>query len=142
MRHARGGVWIATVGAALIGLAGCGSGGGGSAGPATTASVFAGHWAGSWSDGEGNTGTMDVTVGTDGKLTGGIVNDLTGEAATASGQVSGTGQLNATYSYPRSGPVVARGTVAMATAGSLTGDVQEIVQGQYLSTAVLRLTRQ
>lgn len=104
-------------------LAGCGGGGGSSPSP------FAGSWSGTWVDAaNAQNGTLDVTIGTDGRLSGSIHNSTLGMDGTASGTVRNSGQINTTYVYP-SGTYTASGTIAINGSGHLVGTVQTYLDG-------------
>ncbi len=121
-----------------IALAGCGGGGG-----STSVLPFAGHWVGTWADtANAQSGTLDLVVGTDGSLSGGIHNSTLSMDGTASGTVSGSGHVTATYVYPASATSTATGTVAVGMSGHLAGVVQTYVGGVLTGSSGLDLTRQ
>ncbi len=79
---------------ALI-LAGCGGGGGGSSSP------WMGRWTGTWGDiDNGDSGTADITIASDGDMTGTVVNDTQSKTATITGHISTNGAATYTWSYP------------------------------------------
>ena len=119
-------VAIAAVSLAAIALVGCGGGGGGGNNnpPAPTNSPFAGTYVGTFSTSNSQSGTLNVTVGSDGKLTGTGHNSTTGQDETESGSVTNAGALNVIFSYPTFSASVS-GTVAFASNGHLDGTLTQ-----------------
>lgn len=134
----------------LIGLvlwaSGCGGGGGGTTGstvaPATVASPFFGRWEGSWQDSLSESGTLNLTVGLDGKLFGSFYNQTNGESVGTSGQVTASGQLTASYQYPQSDPVSVTGVVAAMPGAILQGNIQMQQNGRTIAIGSFSLTKQ
>lgn len=130
--------------AALV-LTGCGGGGSssGSGSPANITTIYAGHWAGPWSDATGDAGVLDVTVGADGQFSGSIVNQTQGGViGSAAGHVDGNGHLTGNYAYSGGIGVVVSGTVAVDQSGKLAGNVKEVQNGQPFSNGSFSLMRQ
>jgi hypothetical protein len=127
-----------------LSLAGCGGGGSSSSGsPAAVSSVYAGHWAGGWADQTGDRGTLDVTVGTDGRYSGTVVDQTQGGVqGSATGRVDGSGHLTGTYAYSGGTVLTVSRTVAVNQDGTLAGTVSEMHNGQPFSSSNLELTRQ
>jgi hypothetical protein len=125
---------------ALLVAAGCGSLGKSSSGT----SPFSGHWAGPWADtaSTGDHGTMDLVVGTDGKLTGTDTDTTAGRTGPVTGVISSTGAVTATVTYPGMPAVSVTGTVAVAANGHLAGAVQSAVTGQTTTPSTFDLVKQ
>jgi len=123
----------------IVSLIGCG---GGSSAPAP--SRFAGTWSGPWTDNQGQSGTLTVTVGTTGTVTGSIINKTLGANGVANGVIGDAGNLNATFAYPVgvSGTATVDGTVSVGTNGQLNGVLQEAVNNVPYGAVTLDLTRQ
>jgi hypothetical protein len=134
---------LAVLTAALISIAaaGCGSNGGGN-NTAMVASTFAGHWAGPWTDSNGKQGTLDVVVGTDGKLTGSVVDTTDAMNGSVTGAATNTGSLNATEVYPGPTTVGITGTVSIGANGHLAGVVQTSQAGQPSGSGNFDLAKQ
>lgn len=122
-------------------LTGCGGGGSGPSSTAAIASPFAGRWAGSWNDAGGDYGTLELTVGTDGKLSGSVFDQAAGMQATVSGSVAAAGHFQATETYPGIAPIALSGTVSLSTNDHLGGDLQEQMAGRPLVTGGFALVR-
>jgi len=123
----KGHLTIAVAAASLttLALAGCGGGGGNNNNsPVTTNSPFAGTYVGTFSTTNPQSGTLNVTVGSDGKLTGTGHNDTIGQDETVSGSVTNTGAANVTFQYP-SFSASASGTVAFASNGHVDGTLTQ-----------------
>lgn len=120
----------------LVGLAGalagagCGSISKLGSGSAAVTSSFGGHWSGPWSDSSGHQGTLDVVVGTDGKLTGTVVDTTAGLTGSITGAANNTGSLTLTETYPSGPTVTMTGTVSISANGHMAGAVQTSVPGQ------------
>ncbi len=104
-------------------VTGCGGGGGGSSTPATS-SPFAGNYVGTFSTSNSQSGTLNVTVATNGTLTGSGHNNTIGQDETASGSVTNAGAANVTFTYPSFSASVS-GTVAFASNGHLDGTLAQ-----------------
>lgn len=125
----------------VIVLLAAGCGGGGNNGPSVP-SPFAGSWSGPFIDTMANQrGTLTVAVGTDGRLTGSIANQTTGQTGTVSGRVNNAGALTATYSYPAV-TAASNGTVALDPDGDLSGVYDARVSGQLVGSGTFDLTKQ
>src|SRR5881409_3945677 len=100
---------------AMLVAAGCGSLGKSS----SDASPFGGHWSGPWADtaSAGDHGTLDMVVGTDGKLTGSDTDTTAGRTGAMTGAISKTGTVTAAVTYPGMPAVSMTGTVSMGANG-------------------------
>jgi hypothetical protein len=128
--------------AGLLILTGCGTVSKLTSGNATVTSSFGGHWSGPWSDASGHHGTLDVVVGTDGKLTGTVVDTTASITGSVTGAATNTGSLTATETYP-SGPTVSvTGTVSIGANGHLAGAMQTSVPGQPNGSGSFDLVKQ
>ncbi len=128
---------------AVVIVSGCG-GGGSSSSPATTPtptptpsasptptpsptpsqSPFTGSFVGIFNTTNPQSGTLNVTVGTDGTLTGSGHNNTTLQNFTISGTVSNTGSTNITFTYP-SFTASASGTVAFSNSTTVLGTLTQ-----------------
>jgi hypothetical protein len=132
----------------LVGLAGslmatgCGSLSKLGSGSAAVASSFGGHWSGPWTDSSGHHGTLDVVVGTDGKLTGTVVDTTAATTGSVTGSTSNSGSLTATETYPSSPTVTLTGTVSIAANGHMAGALQTSVPGQPSGSGSFDLVKQ
>ena len=117
---------IASASLAALMLAGCGGGSSNNNGsaPVITNSPFAGTYIGTFSTTNPQSGTLNVTVGTNGTLTGSGQNTTIGQAETISGSISNSGATSVTFTYP-SFSASASGTVAVAANGHLDGTLTQ-----------------
>jgi ABC-type oligopeptide transport system substrate-binding subunit len=112
-----------------LALAGCGgSGSNDNNSPATTNSLFAGTYVGTFNTTNPQSGTVNVTVGSNGTLTGSGHNSTTGQDETISGSVTNAGTLSITFTYPTLS-ASASGTVAVASNGHLDGTLTQSTGG-------------
>ena len=118
-------------------VAGCGgSGSGNNSGP----SPFAGNWGGTWSDPVNNqSGTLTVTIATNGQATGSIYNSTLGNGA-LSGMVSNSGSANYSYAYPGA-TYTASCTLSINGSGHLVGNCNEYQGSSLIGTATVDLTK-
>jgi hypothetical protein len=121
---------------------GCGSVSKLTSGDSRVTSTFGGHWSGPWSDASGHQGTLDVVVGTDGKLTGTVVDTTAGLTGSVTGAMGNTGSLTATETYTNGPTVAVTGTVSVAANGHLAGAVQTSVTGQPNGSGSFELVKQ
>ena len=128
--------------AALLLAAGCGSLSKLGSGSANVASSFGGHWSGPWTDSSGHQGTFDVVVGTDGKLTGTVVDTTAGKTGSVTGATTNSGTLTATETYPGGPTVTMTGTVSIGANGHMAGAVQTSVPGQPNGSGSFELVKQ
>jgi len=106
-------------------IAGCGGGGGtDNSSPAQTNSPFAGNYVGTFNTTNPQSGTLNVTVGSNGTLTGTGHNNTTGQDETISGSVTNVGTGSVTFTYPTFS-ASASGTVAFASNGHLDGTLTQ-----------------
>lgn len=122
---------VAVVAASLtaFALAGCGGGGGNDNNtPVVTNSPFVGTYAGTFSTTNPQSGTLNVTVGSDGKLTGTGRNTTIGQDETISGSITNTGATSVTFQYPTFS-ASASGTIAFASNGHVTGTLTQSAGG-------------
>ena len=132
----------------LLGLAGsllvvgCGGLGKSGSGSSSVASSFGGHWSGPWNDSSGHRGTLDIVVGTDGKLTGTVVDTTAGTTGSVTGSTSNSGSLTATETYPSGLTVTMTGTVSIGANGHMAGAVQTSVPGQPNGSGSFELVKQ
>jgi hypothetical protein len=101
----------------LLVVAGCGGGGN----SAVIANPFAGTWLGPWQT-PAEDGTMNVTVGTNGQLTGTSHHNQLNLSGTISGSVNNSGGFATTTVYPGFQPVMTTGTVSFNQQGHLLGN--------------------
>ncbi|MGI4790061.1 MAG: hypothetical protein ACRYFS_14565 [Janthinobacterium lividum] len=121
----------AAIGASLIALflAGCGGGGGNDSTPTVaTNSPFAGTYIGTFTTTNPQSGTLNVTVATNGTLTGSGENTTVNEAETISGTVANSGSASVTFVYPTF-TATASGTVAFSSNGHLDGTLTQSTGG-------------
>ena len=124
---------LAVVIAAVV--VGCGGGGGSETSP------FAGQWQGSWVDaGNAQSGTVSLTIGTDGSMSGSIHNDTLSLDGTASGSISRSGQVAGAYAYPGQ-TYTTSGTLIVNGAGHLVGTLQIYDSGILVGSADIDLTK-
>ena len=106
-------------------ITGCGGGGGSNDNsPAATNSPFAGSYLGTFSTTNPQSGTLNVTVGSNGTLTGTGHNNTAGQDETISGSVTNAGTGSVTFTYPTFS-ASASGTVAFASNGHLVGTLTQ-----------------
>lgn len=87
-------------------------------------SPFAGQWVGTWTNSSaGENGTMGITIGTGGDLTGTIENETLQASGIVSGKVQPNGEANMSLMYPGK-LYAASGTVAKNSSGDLVGTLQ------------------
>jgi hypothetical protein len=125
---------------ATLVAAGCGS-----LGKSSSAnSPFSGHWMGPWADtaSTGDHGTLDMVVGTDGKLTGSDTDTTASRTGPVTGTISKTGTVTATVTYPGMPAVSVNGTVSIGANGHLAGAVQSAVTGQTTTPSTFDLVKQ
>ncbi len=118
---------LVAVGASLaaLALAGCGGGGGNdNSTPTITNSPFAGNYIGTFSTSNSQSGTLNVTAGADGTLTGSGYNNTTAQDETLTGSVTNAGGANVTFKYPAF-TASATGTIAFASSGHLDGTLTQ-----------------
>jgi len=108
---------------------GCGGGGSDN----STPSPFAGRWLGNWNSAAlSQNGTADVTIATNGALTGTIHNNQSGSNGTESGSISNAGQVSGTAQYPGQQATSISGTMTINGQGHLVGNlVQRINNTNY-----------
>jgi hypothetical protein len=106
------------------------------------ASTFGGHWAGPWTDSAGHQGTLDVVVGTDGKLTGSVVDTTASKTGSVTGATTNNGGLTATEAYPAGPTVTVTGTVSIGANGHMAGAMQTSVPGQPNGSGSFDLVKQ
>lgn len=131
-------VCILVVMGLLVGiLASCGGGGGTAA-----VSPFAGQWVGPWVDAANRqSGTLNVTIGTDGSISGSIHNSTLGQDGTAGGSVGSNGHVKGVFTYP--GAVyTSSGTVVVNGSGHLVGTLQTYFNGVLNGSSAVDLTKQ
>ncbi len=103
----------------LFALGGCGGGGT----PAEMNSPFQGHYVGTFADTTAaQNGTLDVTVASNGAITGTSHNSSIAVDSTASGSVDNNGNTGVTLSFP-SGQQTANGVLAANAQGHLVGNL-------------------
>jgi len=114
----------------LFVVMGCGGGGGSDN---STPSPFAGRWRGNWNSAAlSQNGTADVTIATNGALTGTIHNNQSGSNGTVSGSISNSGQVSGTAQYPGQQATSISGTMTINGQGHLVGNlVQRINNTNY-----------
>ena len=112
---------IAVASLSIFAQAGCGGGGGNDNSSSTpTNSPFAGSYIGTFNTTNPQSGTLNVTVATNGTLTGSGHNNTVGQDETISGTITNVGAVNVTFTYPTFS-ASASGTVAVASNGHLAG---------------------
>lgn len=110
---------------ALVACIGCAGGGGSSSAP----SQFAGTWSGTWTSPTlGQNGTTNLTVGTNGLVTGTMFNQQTGDTGTLTGLIRSTGQTTANGQYPGEPQFFLSGTVTKAGT-NMTGNLTQTAPG-------------
>ena len=118
-------VAVAAASLGAFALAGCGGGGGNdNSSPTTTNSPFAGTYVGTFRTTNPQSGTLNVTVASNGTLTGSGHNDTIGQNETISGSVTNAGATSVTFTYPTFS-ASANGTVAVASNGHLDGTLTQ-----------------
>lgn len=116
---------------------------GGTEGPndAVGVSPFAGNWAGTWSDSNGQSGTFSLNIFDNGIVTGSIYNAAQNETASVStGFIDYNGNLNFTITYP--GPTIytASGTASGNDIGDLVGSFNEYSGATSIATVTFILS--
>lgn len=86
--------------ACCVALIGCGGSGGGSGGSSTLAGNWLGEWDGKNSPPPGDNGVLNITIESDGDVTGTSHNEGTGEAGAVSGEVDADGNVDLVIDYP------------------------------------------
>lgn len=110
---------------AAIALTGCGGGGGiDNSSPVVTNSPFAGNYVGTFTTSNSQSGTVNVTVATNGGFTGSGYNSTIGQSETNSGSITNAGILTASFAYPSTAATVS-GAVAFASNGHLDGTLTQ-----------------
>lgn len=100
-------------------LAGCGGGGGGT----TVVNPFNGSWAGPWvNNSVQDSGTMMVTIATNGNMSGTIHSDAFNVDGSISGAADVQGNYTATVTYSGFQPFQTTGTVTFDSQGRLVGN--------------------
>ncbi len=116
-------VAAASLGAVV--LAGCGGGGGNNDSSSTpTNSPFAGNYVGTFNTTNPQSGTLNVTVATNGTLTGSGHNNTSGQDETVSGSINNAGTVNVTFTYPTFS-ASASGIVAATSNGHIAGTLTQ-----------------
>ena len=116
-------------------LAGCGGSGGNS-------SPYVGHWVGSWAVPANSTsGTADITVNTDGSVTGSEV-DSNNTSYTFAANISSTGVINGTVQVTGLNVHTFQGTLGLDFRGHLSGSVTQDAGTGNASVVTYDLARQ
>ncbi|HLK17059.1 MAG TPA: hypothetical protein VKT78_19800 [Fimbriimonadaceae bacterium] len=113
------------VGCIWLSSAGCGGSGGSS-----TPSPFAGTWVGTWNAPSiPDSGTTNVTIDTNGQITGSTHDNNSGTNGTFTGSITNAGALSATVSYPGTANSSVTGTGSIASNGHLLGNAIQVQGG-------------
>ena len=116
---------VAASSMSIFALAGCGGGGGNDNNSSTpTNSPFVGNYIGTFNTTNPQSGTLNVTVATNGMLTGSGHNNTVGQNETISGSITNVGAVNVNFTYPTFS-ASASGTVAVASNGHLAGTLTQ-----------------
>ena len=134
--------------AALLGLAGCGSGNGGGSGPVLDPSRFAGTYNGTYvtRGQEAETATLSLSIASDGTFTGTSHSTTFSDNGTVTGTITGAGAMTSSYNY-QGRLFMAQGTVSLSGAGYLAGTITQVSGGgsgvlEYRGTLTLDVIRQ
>lgn len=111
----------------LVGLVGCGGSGGGS----VANSLFAGHWTGTYTTTGSQNGTADITIGTNGHVTGSGHNNTLNIDFGITGDIDNTGAVTGNLTGGLAGTL--DGTLTIGGNGHLTGALNQHVNNQTIT---------
>jgi hypothetical protein len=133
----RYGMMLVVLAAVIIPLYNCGNNGG----PDDNVGVsdFIGNWSGTWSDTNGQSGTISLSISNLGTVTGSIYNATLKETASVSGLISGSGSFNFTFTFPGPTLFTASGTGSINNLGNLVGSFNEFSGTTLIATATFIL---